>query len=175
MAFNFADYIKQLAGEHPQVLHAQGNNRFYRMSSLDALEGVLTNLLTAKTPAIGINDTLEGRVIDHDADRKIDRQLYTFYVFGRSPLFDHSERKRVTLECKDIAIDFVNRIIEDHLSDFSLSSCIGLRHLDVNSFTYRTLGNLPDGLLAIIVSFVLDQPVPGRSVFSKATKKLSKP
>lgn len=175
MDFNFADYIKNLASQHPLILHAQGSKRFYRMSSLDALEEVLTNLLTAKTPAIGINDTLEGRVIDHDADRKIDRQLYTFYVFGRSPLFDHSERKRVTLECKDIAIDFVNKIITDHLSDFSLSSSNGLRHLDVNSFTYRTLGNLPDGLLAIIVSFVLDQPVSKGSVFQTATKKISKP
>lgn len=158
-SFDFVQYIKDLAAKHKDILHDDQNNmRFYKMTSLSDMEGVLTNLLTAVTPAIGINDTLEGRVFNNNADRTIDRQLYTFYIFGRSPLFDHTERKIITRKCKEIAVDFAQRIIHDHHSDFSLQTSLGLRHLDVESFTYRTMGNLPDGLLAIIVSFVIDSP-----------------
>ena len=157
--FNFALYIETLAGEHNLVKHSADDKRFYKMSSISAMEEVLTSLLTARTPAIGINDTLEGRIIDNDGDNRVDRQLYTFYVFGRSPLFDHTERKRVTQEIKKIAADFADRIIADHNRDFNFQSSIGLRHLDVNSLTYRTLGSLPDGLIAIVVSFVVDCPI----------------
>ncbi len=156
--FNFASYVKTLASQHKDILHSDQNPRFYKMTSLSQMEGVLTSLLTAKTPAIGINDTLEGRVFNNNADRTIDRQLYTFYVFGRASLFDHTERKNVTAACKSIAVDFSQRIIADHQSDFALSTSHGLRHLDVESFTYRTMGNLPDGLLAVVVSFVIDAP-----------------
>ncbi len=156
--FDFPSYMKTLAEQHKDILHSEDNRRFYKMSFLSEMEGVLTNLLTAKTPAVGINDTLEGRVFNNNADRTIDRQLYTYYIFGRTSLFDHTERKNVTKECKTIAVDFSQRIIADHHSDFSLTSSHGLRHLDVESFTYRTMGNLPDGLLAIIVSFVIDAP-----------------
>lgn len=156
--FDFSQYLENLATQHKDVLHGEHNMRFYKMTSLSDMEGVLTNLLTAITPAIGINDTLEGRVINNKADRTIDRQVYTFYVFGRAPLFDHTERKIVTRKCKEIAVDFAHKIIADHHSDFSLQTSLGLRHLDIESFTYRTMGNLPDGLLSIIVSFVIDAP-----------------
>ncbi len=157
--FNFALYAETLAGEHNLVNHSVDDKRFYKMSSIAAMEGVLTSLLSARTPAIGINDTLEGRIIDNSGDNRVDRQLYTFYVFGRAALFDHNERKTVTKQIKKIAADFADRIIADHYRDFNFQSSIGLRHLDVNSLTYRTIGSLPDGLIAIVVSFVVDCPI----------------
>ncbi len=168
-SFDFSSYLENLASEHDDVLHGQQNKRFYKMTSISDMEGVLTNLLHAVTPAIGINDTLEGRVFTNNADRTVDRQLYTFYVFGRAPLFDHATRKTETKKCKQIAVDFAQRIIKDHHSDFSLQTSLGLRHLEVESFTYRTMGNLPDGLLAIIVSFVIDAPFNSKSKTSPWT------
>lgn len=157
--FNFALYMENLATEHKLVRHGRDNQRFYKMSSIGAMEEVLTRLLTSKTPAIGMNDTMEGRIIDNDGDNRVDRQLYTFYVFGRAGLFDHDQRKLVVKEIKKIAADCCDRIIADHYRDFNFQSSIGLRHLDVNSLTYRTLGSLPDGLLAIVASFVVDVPI----------------
>lgn len=157
--FNFSDYTENLAREHSLVKHSSSSPRFYKMTSIASLEGVLTNLLHAKTPAIAINDTLEGRVVDNSADRVIDRQLYTFYVFGRAGLFNHEERSQVTKEIKQIAVDFCDRILSDHHDDFNFKSSTGLRNLDTSSLTYRTLGNLPDGLIAIIASFVVEVPV----------------
>ena len=157
--FNFALYMENLAAEHKLIRHGRDNHRFYKMSSIGAMEEVLTRLLTSKTPAIGMNDTMEGRIIDNDGDNRVDRQLYTFYVFGRAALFDHEQRKQVVKEIKKIAADCCDRIIADHYRDFNFQSSIGLRHLDVNSLSYRTLGALPDGLLAIVASFVVDVPI----------------
>jgi hypothetical protein len=158
MTFDYPAYMEALAKSHSLIKHSPTNHRFYKMTSIALLEEVLTRLLTAKTPAIGINDSAEGRLYNNKADRTIDRQLYTYYVFGRSPLFDHATRKVVIKQCKEIASDFALRILNDHHSDFNLSTNNGLRHLDVESFTYRAMGNLPDGLICVLTSFVLDSP-----------------
>jgi hypothetical protein len=153
---NFVDYMRNLAEQSTLINHSSGNKRFYRVSGIRSLEEVLTNLLHAQVPAIGVDDGFEGRLLNNRGDSTIDRQYYMFYVFGRIALHDHDQIEQEKRQIKDIAVSFISKIIADHNSDFSLQTNYGLRHLDISSFSYRTIAPLPDGLIALAVSFVTD-------------------
>lgn len=153
---NFVDYMRELATRSTLVKHSENEKRFYRVSGIRSLEEVLTNLLLARVPAIGADDSYEGKILDNRADSVTDKQYFAFYVFGRIGLFDHDQIQQEKRLIKEIAFSFISKIIEDHLSDFNLTASYGLRHLDTNSFSYRTIAPLPDGLIAMVVSFVTD-------------------
>lgn len=153
---NFVDYMRNLAGSSTLITHTESQKRFYRVSGIRSLEEVLTNLLHAEVPAIGVDDGFEGRLLNNRGDSTIDRQYYVFYVFGRIALHDHDQIEEEKRQIKDIAMSFVSKIIADHRSDFNMHTNHGLRHLDISSFSYRTIAPLPDGLIALAVSFVVD-------------------
>ncbi len=157
--FNFTEYMRRLSGQFTEIAHSPGDKRFYRLSGIRSLEEVLTNLLSARVPAIGVDDNFEGRFISNQSDAFFDRQHYVFYVFGKVDLLDHNQREMQKRKTKEIALKFVSRIIADHKSDFSLQTRFGLRHLDTASFSYRTIGPLAEGLIAVAVSFVVDSAI----------------
>ena len=156
---NFVDYMRELATRSTLVKHSENEKRFYRVSGIRSLEEVLTNLLHAQVPAIGADDSYEGKILDNRASSIVDKQYMAFYVFGRTKLHDHDQIQGEKRLIKEIAFSFINKIITDHLSDYNLTTNYGLRHLDTNSFSYRTIAPLPDGLIAMVVSFVTDNSV----------------
>ena len=154
--FNFTEYMRRLSAEYAEIAHSQSDKRFYRLSGIRSLEEVLSNLLSARVPAIGVDDNLEGRIISNQSDALFDRQHCIFYIFGKVNLLDHNQREAQKRKTKQIALKFVSRILADHRSDFNLETSHGLRHLDIGSFSYRTIGPLAEGLIALAVSFVVD-------------------
>ena len=156
--FDFVGLIKDLAVKSKDIGHSDIDRRFYRMSGIKSLEEVLTNLLSAKVPAIGVEDSLDGRLLDNSSDGIFDRQYCVFYVFGRAGFLNHTQREEEKRGIKAIAMKFVVKLRQMHLSDYNMQTNHGLRGLDVNSFSYRTIAPLPEGLIALAVSFVVDRP-----------------
>ena len=153
---DFVSYMRSLASMSTLINHNEQNKRFYRVSGMHSLGELLVNLRNAEVPAIGADDGFEGRLMDNRGDSITDRQYYAFYVFGREHLYDHDQNETEKRTIKQIALSFVKKILADRSSDFNMETSHGLRHLDVNSISYRTLAPLPDGIIAMAVSFVID-------------------
>ncbi len=156
---NFTQYMRTLAEKSTYIQHSESDKRFYRMSGLKSFEEVLTNLLRAKTPAVAVDDSLEGKLYYNNFDNLLNRQYFSFFVLGKASLLNHDQREETLQQLKDISLAFSLKIIADSKTDFAQKTNFGLRLVDPSSFSYRTINNLPEGIIAIAVSFVLDSPL----------------
>lgn len=158
MKFNFLQYIEQLSRSHHKILHDNPDNRFYRFSSIRSMEEVFARLLSAKTPAVAVADSIEGRLLDMRSDNITERNVYSFYLLGRTQHLDSNLRQQQMELLSGIKNDFFARIIKDHRTDFNRETSFGLSYLDIASMGYRTITGLPDNIIALVCSFALEHP-----------------
>lgn len=158
MEFDFLNYMRNCAETLVDIQHDENSNhRFYRMTGLNALEEVLGKLLTAQVPAIGVIDSPDGRLSENNSDKIDERQYYIFLVMGRTyhGNFDAQEAEKRSL--RTIALKIISKMKKDRDTDYSMDTTTGLRNLNLNSVSYRFWDRLPDGLIALAVSFTVEQ------------------
>lgn len=155
MPFQLIPYMRQVATDLKEISHSDNNVRFYRISGIEALEEVFTNVLTAGTPSIAAMENVSGRLLDNHSDKNDDQQFFAFFIMGRAPFMDHDERERVKTELKQILIRIMSRMKRDHESDYELETSYGLRNFDINTVNYSFLPPLIDGVIALKVVFTL--------------------
>jgi hypothetical protein len=156
MAYNHINYMRDIATRLKEIQHTENDVRFHRMSDIYQIEELLARLSVSQMPAIGVVEHSDGRITDNTADQVNDQQYYVATVFGRSTLFDHDAREQVKKDLKQIALKIMAKMKHDRNTDFNLETDHGLRHLDLKSISYRYLSALPDGIIALMISFVIE-------------------
>ena len=101
MAFNFIDYMTNIAKTMKAISHLENNKtqkRFYRVSGLNGIEELLNNLTDPKMyPAILANDLEFGKVGDVSTSNNfLDRQSHIFYIVGYCDLNDFNATLSLT-------------------------------------------------------------------------------
>ncbi len=153
--FDFISYMRQVATKLKAIRHSATETRFYRMSGIASLEEVLAKMTHGMFPAIVVEDSLEGRLVDNVSNNILDRQYYVFYIFDRVEFLNHDDREATKRRLRTIARKVMSKLLKDHLSDDRLQTQIGLMNLEPASFTYRNIGPVGDNLIGLAVSFTL--------------------
>lgn len=157
--FNFISYMRNLAERLKDIGHNNSSTHFYRMSGIASLEEVLAKMTHGQFPAIVVEDSLEGRLIDQDSDNVLDREYYVFYIFDRVEFLNHDEREATKRKLRTISRKIKSRILRDQRTDFNLATNYGLRNLERGSIGYRNVGPVGDNLIGLAVSFtILENP-----------------
>jgi hypothetical protein len=157
--FDFIAYMRNVATKLKDIRHSSEQTRFYRMSGIASLEEVLAKMTHGRFPAIVVEDSLEGRLVDQNSDNIQDREYYVFYIFDRVEFLNHDEREITKRKLRTIARKVKSKMLKDHLSDSNLQTSHGLINLEAGSITYRNVGPVGDNLIGLAVSFtILENP-----------------
>ena len=157
--FDFITYMRTVATKLKDIGHSENKPCFYRMSGIASLEEVLAKLTHGQFPAIVVEDSLEGRLLDQLSDNIMDREYYVFYIFDRVEFLNHDAREATKRKLRTIARKVKSRMLRDHRTDIDWESSHGLRNLEINSLSYRNVGPVGDNLIGLAVSFtILENP-----------------
>ena len=157
--FNFISYMRNVAEKLKDIGHSETETRFYRMSGIASLEEVLAKMTHGQFPAIVVEDSLEGRLLDQLSDNIMDREYYVFYIFDRVEFLNHDAREATKRKLRTIARKVKSRMLRDRRTDCDKETSHGLRNLEVENITYRNVGPVGDNLIGLAVSFtILENP-----------------
>lgn len=152
---DFIAYMRNVAVRLKDIAHTDDQCRFYRMSGIASLEEVLAKMTHGRFPAIVVEDSFEGRLIDQDSSNILDREYYVFYIFDRVEFLNHDAREETKRKLRTISRKITSRMLRDHLSDYNLTTTHGLKNLEVSSIGYRNVGPVGDNLIGLAVSLTL--------------------
>lgn len=153
--FDFITYMRFLATSLKDIQHSETSTHFYRMSGIASLEEILSKMTYGQFPAIVVEDSLEGRLVDQDSDNILDREYYVFYIFDRVEFLNHDEREATKRKLRTISRKIKSRMLRDQRTDFNLATNYGLKNLERSSIGYRNVGPVGDNLIGIAVSFTM--------------------
>jgi hypothetical protein len=151
--YNHIAYIEDIARRLKVIGHSDSEKRFYRIASLRDLQELISNLMQARMPALGVLEFADGRLVENQADKVDVLESYSFLVLHRAHTGDHDARNQVKEQMKAIMLEVFSKYKKDRATDYSLDTEYGLRHLDLNSFSWRMYDTLPDNLMALVVNF----------------------
>lgn len=157
---DFTAYMETLATSLKDVGHVPGDKkqkRFYRVSSLQALEELITGLTNINEINIVVEDNREGDFLETKGQYVQDDMLCSFLIIKRVKLLDMSERNQVLDDCEAVYRKILAKIRYDHLTDQAMETNTGLRDFDINSIHYFTFGPVLNNSFGLHCSFRVGQ------------------
>ena len=157
--FNYADYMQLLATANKLLKHdPEGEKHFYKVSSLINLDELLQGLNNAEFPALCLVDSPEGRLVDRDSSNLLDTQYFYFFVLQKADIDDASSRKAAIDHSKLIIKQLLSRMFRDKAAEQRnpmVVPCYGIKNLNRDSVSYKTVGPVADNCYGMWCSFTL--------------------
>lgn len=170
--FDFKTYMAECAEKLKAIRHTSDRPRFFIVSSIANLEGLLANLTTgASFPAIIIHDSHEGHIGDTSASQNfIDHPDYTFYVVDKVlKINDTDQMEQVKRACKTYGFQIIGRMLK-HKKEALRSSLAddpyGLQLFDKRDIAYQTIG--PIGNNCYGVMFFITVPTEANITYNES-------
>jgi hypothetical protein len=152
--FDFTGYMRDVAINLKDIGHIENddaNKRFYRVSSLTAIEEIITSLSILNEFVLVVEDNAEGGLMD--ANSIMDRQICSWFLLKKVELNDAEAREQAKKQCKATMIKILKRLRRDYISDNKGETNIGLRNAEFDRWTYTTFGPILDNCIGIHVAF----------------------
>lgn len=156
--FDFSTYMKNVAVSLKEIAHVDGdskNKRFYRVSSLQALEELITTLRSMGSINLAIEDNLDGGLSESKGQFVEDKQLYSFLVLQKSEALDMDARKLVIDTCEVVVKKILSKLRHNHLTDCELETNYGLSDFDVDSVNYFSFGPVLNSCYGVHCTFTV--------------------
>ena len=149
--FDFISYMRDCAVRLKDIQHTNETPRFFRISGISQLEELLANLPDASSPALMVENNIEGRFSDPGpSDNFLDTPYYTFYVIGKVSFNDFDEIEQVKKNTKEIAEKIVARMLKDRRNYRN-----GLVMLRFDNVPYQNIGPIGDQCYGTMISFTV--------------------
>lgn len=150
MSYSHITYMEAIAKNLKEIGHNANSRRFYRVSSIVALDELAQKTRTIRGPLLVAEDTRQGRYLDGTSDNVVDRQSYSYMLLDLAAQDKIDRRMQVvsqmaSLQGKIAGLMFRHKTLGQH----------GLRDLEMGSFAYQSVGPLLDGLNGLLVSFTI--------------------
>lgn len=168
--FDFKTYMAECAEKLKAIRHTPDSPRFFIVSSIASLEGLLANItIGASFPAIIIHDEQEGHFGDISNSKNfIDYPDYTFYVIDKVQKLNDIERIEATKRnCKLLGQKIIGRMLK-HKREALLtgSDTYGLALMQKQNITYQTIG--PIGNNCYGVMFFITVPTEANITYNES-------
>lgn len=160
MKFDIVTFMENAARWCTLIGHTDTEKHFYRISGIQALEEVLQNLGDGFSPALLVEDELEGQLVDNTSDNVLDARSFMFYVAKPVATQDMSDREDVIRDCHLIVRQILALMFKYRMADRKTgNNQYGLRNLDRSSISYFTIGPIGDNCFGMACGFqITDQP-----------------
>lgn len=157
MKFDVVTFMENMARWCKLIGHTDNERHFYRVSGIQAIEEVLQNMGDNFSPALLVEDELEGQFADGLSDNVRDVRNFMFYVVKRSELQDMADRQTIIRECHAIVKQIIAVMFKYYKTDNkSALNTYGLRGLVKGSIAYFTLGPIGDNCFGIGCGFQIN-------------------
>jgi hypothetical protein len=156
--FNFTGYIHDIATKLKDVAHVDNDSarqRFYRVSSIQALEEFIQTLPEFKGFALAVEDNEEGNYLLNGAGTLFDDQHCGFFLLTKAKLMNAEDRGDKIREAELVMRKILSKIRKDYHTDNQLKSDIGLKTLDWNTVHYFSFGPVLDNCYGVYCNFIL--------------------
>lgn len=157
--FDFKTYMADCAIKMKAIGHTENKPRFFIVSSIAALEGLLGRLTTgASFPGIIIYDTQEGFFGDGSTSQNwLDNPDYTFYVVDKlAKLNDTDSAELLKRSCKDIGFKIIARMLKHKKEALrSGNDPYGLELFKKQNFPYQTIGPIGNNCYGVMFNITV--------------------
>lgn len=157
--FNYVDYMQMLATANKLLHHdPEGEKHFYRVSGLINLDELLQGLNAAAFPALFVVDSPEGRLVDRDSSNLLDTQYFYFFVLQKADIDDAASRETAISDSKTIIKQLLSRMFRDKTAEQRnplVVPAYGIKNLNRDSISYKTVGPIGDSCYGMWCSFTL--------------------
>jgi len=152
MAFDYIDYMRDVAERLKEIQHSEAEKRFHRISGIFGLEEMLSNIINMEGFQVMVNDTLEGRFISTDS-ALIDNPSFIFYVIHDLETNDFDTREITLGLCREIIKKIISKIYHDKETDSRNQTTYGLNYFRPETLRYTTVGPFGSKFYGIQVTF----------------------
>lgn len=163
--FNAQYYFKNIAQAHRYIAHGSGGRDSFFM---------ITDLLNNEIEAMDLNNMqgmslilftdIEGKINDAAANNHISSEYYSFMIINNAVDFANTDAvESIQESCKSVMFDvfsWMKRDWKEAQEKPETEDGIGIRNLNVNSFSYRSIGPLYNNYYGMMASFTLDLNKP---------------
>lgn len=162
MSFNLKTYLEDCATKLKAIGHTSQNKRFFVVSSISTLEGLLGSIGRGGFPAIVAHDAADGTVGDtSNSENFIDRPDYTFYVIDQvTKLNDTDAMELAKRTTKELGFKIVARMLR-HRKQATRTGTdpYGLMLFNKASISYQAIGPIGNGCFGTMFFINIPQPV----------------
>jgi hypothetical protein len=133
------------------------NRRFYRISSLFALEEIINNISSMDEFVLFVEDTEEGGLAF--ANSLFDKKICSWGLLKKVGVNDADSREEAKKAMKATMLKIIARIRRDFMSDNAGETDLGIRNIEFDRWTYSTFGPVLDNCIGLSVAFLTSNPL----------------